>query len=129
MNLEELGYNSFNIDEYNYDLPFLRFMRNNTSHKEDSIIKFLSDFANKMLWFRSLHNNSYIGVKTGNEFVTHWIIEHNFVKEFENFLNNVGNLNIKLDVAVTNNPMPQKTLVFMNDDNTKGLPFDVVKSS
>lgn len=129
LDLENLGYNSFNIEEYNYDLPFLRFMRNNTSHKDDSIIKFLFEFANKMLWFRSLQNNSYIGVKNGTEFVTPWIIENNLVKEFENFLNDIGKLNIKLDVAVTNNPMPQKTLIFVNDDGTKGLAFDVIKSS
>lgn len=129
LELEELGYNSFNIEEYKYDLPFLRFMRNNTSHKEDSVIKFLFEFANKMLWFRSLQNNSYIGVKNGTEFVTNWIIENNLVKEFETFLNDFGKLNIKLDVAVTNNPLPQQTLIFVNDDGTKGLAFDVVKSS
>lgn len=129
LELEKLGYNSFNIEEYKYDLPFLRFMRNNTSHKEDSVIKFLFEFANKMLWFRSLQNNSYIGVKNGTEFVTNWIIENNLVKEFETFLNDFGKLNIKLDVAVTNNPLPQQTLIFVNDDGTKGLAFDVVKSS
>ena len=104
-------------------------MRNNTSHKEDSIIKFIFEFVNKMLWFRSLQTNSYIGVKNGTEFVTPWIIENNYVKEFEVFLNSVGGLDIKLDIAVTNNPMPQKSLIFVNSDNTKGLSFDTIKSS
>lgn len=127
--LDSIGYDSFNKENYEFDLPFLRFMRNNTSHKEDSIIKFIFEFVNKMLWFRSLQTNSYIGVKNGTEFVTPWIIENNYVKEFEAFLNSVGGLDIKLDIAVTNNPMPQKSLIFVNSDNTKGLSFDTIKSS
>lgn len=128
-NLDDIGYGSFNNGNYEFDLPFLRFVRNNTSHKEDSIIKFIFEFANKMLWFRSLQTNSYIGVKNGTEFVTPWIIDNNYVKEFEDFLNTVGGLNVKLDVAVTNNPLPQKSLIFVNYDNTKGLSFDTIKSS
>ena len=124
-----IGYDSFNNSNYGFDLPFLRFIRNNTSHKDDSIILFIFEFVNKMLWFRSLQTNSYIGIKNGVEFVTPWIIENNYVHDFEEFLNNIGNLNIKLDVAVTDNPLPQKTLIFVNKNNSQGLAFDSVKSS
>lgn len=128
-NLDKIGYGSFNKDDYDYELSFLRFIRGNTSHKDDSIIKFIFEFTNRMLWFRALQTNSYIGLKNGTEIVTQWIIENNLVKEFENFLNTESNLNIKLDVATSNQPIVQKILVIVNDDKSKGLDFNLVRSS
>lgn len=123
----ELG--SFTYEGYYFDLPFLRYLRGNTSHKDDSVIKFLFEFVNKMLWFRSLQTNSYVGVKKGVEYIIPWIIEHGYVKEFETFLADIGGIKYNLDIATTNDPLPQKTLIIVNDNKTKALNFEIVKSS
>lgn len=127
--LEKSGYSTFNYDNYAFDLPFLRYLRTNTSHKEDSVIKFLFEFVNKMLWFRSLQDNSYVGVKNGVEFIIPWIIEHGYIKEFEQFLADVGGLDLTLEVATMNEALQQKTLILLNKAKTKALSFDMVKSS
>lgn len=128
-NLDKIGFKSFNYDNYHFDISFIKYMLSYASHDNNSIIKFIYEFANKMLYFRSLQENSYIGIKTGTEFVVPWIIEHNYVKDFEDFLNSIGNLNIKLDVVMANNLLPQKTLVMVNENRTKALNFEIVKSS
>lgn len=128
-NVDKIGFRSFNYENYHFDISFIKYMLSYASHDKNSIIKFISEFANKMLYFRSLQENSYIGIKTGVELVIPWVIKNNYIKEFEDFLNDVGNLNVKLDVINTNNILPQQTLVMVNEDNTKALNFDVVKSS
>lgn len=127
--LSQIGLESFTYDSYAFDLPFLRYLRGNTSHKDDSVVKFIFDFANKMLWFRSLQTTSYVGVKNGAEYIIPWIIDHGFVNDFKKFLSDVGGINLSLDVATTNNPLPQKTLIIVNDNKTKALSFELVKSS
>lgn len=127
--IDKIGFKSFNYDNYHFDISFIKYMLSYASHDDNSIIKFIYEFANKMLYFRSLQENSYIGIKTGTEFVIPWIIENNYVKEFEDFLNSVGNLNVKLDVVMANNLLPQKTLVMVNENNSKALNFEIVKSS
>lgn len=128
-NINQIGFKSFNYENYHFDISFIKYMLSYASHDDTSIIKFIYEFANKMLYFRSLQENSYIGIKNGIEFVIPWIIENNYVQDFEDFLNKNGNLNIKLDIVTTTNLLPQKTLVIVNDNKTKALNFEVVKSS
>lgn len=128
-NVDKIGFKSFNYESYHYDISFIKYMLSYASHDKNSIIKFIYEFANKMLYFRSLQENSYIGIKNGVEFVIPWIIKNGLVKEFEQFLNEIGNLNVKLGVVTANELLPQQTLVMVNNDNTKALNFEVVKSS
>lgn len=128
-NIDKIGYKSFNYDNYNFDISFIKYVLSYGSHNENSIIKFIHEFANKMLYFRSLQENAYIGIKNGTEFVIPWIIDHGYVKEFEEFLHNIANLNINLDTIVTDNLLPQKVLVVVNEERTKALNFEIVKSS
>ena len=44
--LSKIGLESFTYEGYYFDLPFLRYLRGNTSHKEDSVIKFIFEFVN-----------------------------------------------------------------------------------
>lgn len=127
--LEKIGFNTFTYSDYKFDIAFLRYLRTNTSHSLDSVVSFIIEFANKMLWFRSLHTNSYIGIKNGSENVTAWIIENNYVKDFEKFLYKVGGLKVNLGVSNTNNPFPQKVLIELNNEGTKGLNYDNICSS
>lgn len=52
-------------------------------------MKFI-EFVNKMLFFRSLDGNSYIGLQQGSSGILEDIVEKDNVKDFENFLNAAG---------------------------------------
>jgi hypothetical protein len=84
--------------------------------------QFLS-FVNSMLFFRSLDENRYIGLEQGHSVIDSDIIEHNNVKDFETFLNDVG---IKCDLDVIE-ILSEKILVFKF--NNKIIPFFSIASS
>ncbi len=129
LNVDKIDFDSFNYDNYHFDISFIKYMLAYGSHKQDSIIKFICDFASRMLYFRSLQENAYIGISNGAEQIIAWIIENNKVKELEEFLNTYAKLNVKLDVAISSGILPQKTLVMVNDKGDKALDFALVNSS
>lgn len=46
----------------------------------------LQEFANSMLWFRSLGVNEYIGLETGITLLEEFVIKHNLIEDFKEFL-------------------------------------------
>ena len=50
----------------------------------------LQDFSNSMLWFRSLGVNEYIGLETGTTVLEEFVIKHNLIDDFKDFLLNVS---------------------------------------
>lgn len=50
----------------------------------------LQNFVNSMLWFRSLEEKEFIGLETSIYFLDEYIIRHNYIKEFANFLEKVS---------------------------------------
>jgi AAA15 family ATPase/GTPase len=75
------------------NLSILKYVRNNTvlDDVKDSLVfdKFFS-FVEKMLFFRSLRDNNYIGIKAESSGIQEDIISRQNVKKFELFLNNSG---------------------------------------
>lgn len=82
-------------------------IRNNLAHNANnvSIINFLlttypleesnylirlQNFANTMLWFRSLEDKEFIGLESSIYILDEYIIRHNYVKEFADFLEKVS---------------------------------------
>lgn len=82
------------------DISALKFMRNNTQNlPKDSPVEEIVDFAENMLWFRSVRENEYMGKLDNGEFLTDFIINNDLVMDFQNFLQECG-LNYVLDVMV-----------------------------
>jgi len=104
-------------------LSVVRFIANNINIKESSV-KDLVSFVDRMLWFRSVENNSYIGFKKGIDFMIDNIIKNGQVTEFQKFLSNMG-VNHKLDVAT--DALGGKMLVSLHQN--QALPFWTVASS
>lgn len=80
-------------------------------------------FVSKMLWFRSLDENRYIGYKSNSKDYLDFIFNGNLLKKFESFLHQAGikeNLTAKQDADGT------KRLYF---DTRKPLPFFKVASN
>ena len=57
---------------------------------ENKAFKKFNTFIDKMLFFRSLDQNNYIGYETGSNIITIDIVEKGNLKDFEKFLNNAG---------------------------------------
>jgi hypothetical protein len=90
---------------------------------ENTLFKQFFAFINSMLFFRSLDENRYIGLEQGGREIQTDIIEHDNVKNFETFLNNVG-IQCNLDVSEV---LDNKILVFNFSD--KKIPFFAIASS
>ena len=128
LHLNRIDAPNLNLDYFEGNFPLLRHIANNTMQKEDSVVKFIMNFVSHMLWFRSLQENGYIGLKTGSDNLDTWIIENNLLKEFDGFLRTIAGVETNLSYATVQvNQMPVKLLVDQHKNNA--LLFDSIKSS
>lgn len=124
--MELIGASNLTLDYFEKSFPLFRHIANNTPQKEDSIVKYIMNFVSHMLWFRSLKENGYIGLKTGADNLNQWIIQNNLVSDFQKFLKEIADIDMNLGV-VTVKDIPFKMIV---DKHKNGnLLFDDIKSS
>lgn len=57
---------------------------------KNNYLLLLQEFANSMLWFRSLGVNEYIGLETGTTMLEEFVIKHDLINDFKEFLLNVS---------------------------------------
>ena len=95
---------SLNFEYFEQNFSILRYVANNTIQTPDSNVKFLMNFVSRMLWFRSLQDNSYIGLTTGVDDLHSWIIENNLVETFQSFLHDMAGIDMQLGVATAEAP-------------------------
>lgn len=114
---------SLNFDYKEDNLSLLRYIVSNSKAEDVKALTMLMKFVSRMLWFRSLDENRYIGYKTESSDYTKFIFEGTNLTEFESFLNKAG-VNEKL-VAIEN-PSGDKILYF---DKKRPLPFLKVASN
>lgn len=68
-------------------ISVLKYIRNNfLNFSDNNPVKLIVDYANSMLWFRSLRVNEFMTANTSTEDITHFIINNNFIDDFNNFL-------------------------------------------
>lgn len=127
VNLEIINAENLNLNYLENNFAILRFIANNTNQPEGSYVKFIIDFVSRMLWFRSLQENGYIGFMSGKEVLSDWLTSNNLVKEFQVFMNKLGGINKELEVLTINQPMEQKILI--EKHKNKILVFDNISSS
>lgn len=126
--MDRIGAPNLTLEYFEGNFPLLRHVANNTIQKEGSPIRFIMNFVSHMLWFRSLQDNGYIGLKTGTENLNNWMIENNLTKEFGDFLKSIAGIDSNLETALVHvNQMPVKLLT--EKHKTHNLLFDNVKSS
>ena len=97
--LDLIEANTLNFEYYESNMAILRYIANNTIQSENSIIKQLMQFVTKMLWFRSLKENRFIGYDNESVSISDWIVKNNLVKEFNEFLIEKTGLKINLSSA------------------------------
>ena len=98
-----LGSFSINNDEFPMDEKIKNNLANNANNvsvvsflltsyplAEDSYLIQLQNFVNSMLWFRSLEDREFIGLTNNINIIDEFIIRHNLIKDFEQFLYGVS---------------------------------------
>ncbi len=87
------GAEMLKADIENKELSILKYIKNNTELAQNDIntvfISFFT-FIEKMLYFRSLQENIYIGLEIGSKNVLENIIKKGNTQDFETFLNQAG---------------------------------------
>lgn len=82
---------TIDLKKRNRDMSVLKFIYANTMYwPEDSPVKLVIEFANNMLWFRSLKQNEFMGLMANGEDLNDFIINNKLIKDFEQFLKNSG---------------------------------------
>lgn len=118
---------NLSIDTFHGDISFLRYINANASLAQDNIIREVIDFANSMLWFRSLQQNGYIGLQTGGEALVSWIVSNGYVNDFQLFLKKIANLDFQFEAGIQETLVPTKTLLVKG--NNKKIYFDSTAST
>lgn len=85
------------VNPGNGRLSVLRFIVNNTDQPPDSVLTRLMDFVKGMLYFRSVQDgNVYSGLINGTEDLAKYIMDHDLVSEFQDFLEDTGGIAMRL---------------------------------
>lgn len=77
-------------DDNVQNISSVKYIFNNTILPASHPISKLMTFVNGMLWFRSVHNNQFIGFKNGTDTLADIILKNDKLKDFENFLREKG---------------------------------------
>lgn len=114
------------VNPGNGRLSVLRFIVNNTDQPPDSVLTRLMDFVRGMLYFRSVQDgNVYSGLINGTEDLAKYIMDHDLVSEFQDFLEDTGGIAMRLGV-VSVGGMPD---VLVQETACRRYPLSDVLSS
>lgn len=127
VNMNLIYAENLNFEYFENNFAILRYIANNTNQPDNSSVKFIMNFVSRMLWFRSLQENDYVGLTIGNTQLSQWIIDNNLAKEYQKFLHDLAGLDLNLGVAQLDGPVPMKILVEMHKN--KALPLEHISSS
>lgn len=126
-NMGLINANTLNFEYHETNMSVLRYIANNTTQTEESIIKRLMQFVMKMLWFRSINGNSFIGLEAEGVNIADWIVANNLIGEFNKFLSE--NANLKLNVGTAKILEAKNVNVLIENHRNRPLLFDNVASS
>lgn len=90
---------------------------------EDHILLKLSDFVENMLFFRSLDNREFIGLKDGGSNIEEYILKNELTDDFSQFLKNISGQNFKFA-----KPVQGENVLYCIMGNVK-IPFVLVAST
>lgn len=97
--LVELGAGNLRMDVPDGHLAVLRYIANNTIQSAESPVTSIMDFAEHMLYFRSLQDNAYIGITKGSEALEDYIIRNGLINDFQEFLKKMAGVDVQLGSA------------------------------
>ena len=125
LNTEDIINETLNYEYLNGKLSLLRYIANNSTQKENSPIKAIMDFVSHMLWFRSIRQNAFIGFDNSITFLEDWIIKNGLIKNFNDFLVKICNLDVELSTA----SLPDSRQIIVENHKNGKLIFNQTYSS
>ncbi len=125
--MDMIAAESLNFEYFENNFSILRYIANNTKQPDDSYVKFIMNFVSHMLWFRSLHENGYIGLQTGSEQLSPWIAENNLAGEFQEFLYRLAGIKTELEANRLDISTPKKFL--WEKHKNRSFPFEKIASN
>lgn len=126
------GTETLNSDLRGSSISIINYIKTNAilkDSKEKEIFEKFITFINKMLYFRSLDSNNFMGLECGNGKITPDIINRGNVDNFERFLNEAG-VKCKLCViqqASSEGEEPSQEIAF--DFGDRKIPFFAIAST
>ncbi len=121
------GTETLNKELTNENLSLLNYIKNNAqleNNKEKEILYNFFNFIDKMLFFKSLDSNMYLGLEIGNKDVFEDIIEKDNINDLERFLNTAG---IECELIAIDQ-LPGKTIAF-HFNYGQIIPFSLIAST
>jgi len=110
------------------NISLITYINNNTVFEKDNevaiLFKLFVSYISKMLYFRSLDGNRYIGIENNPKSIAMDIVEHGNVKDFEIFLNNAG---IECKLKKISSSGEKDSIAF--DFGNKRIPFYTIAST
>lgn len=115
--MENLKKEQKNGNSIRNDQSLIRLIYRNAILNENSPVKKLMTFVEKMLWFRSLNGNNFIGYKKDPQYLSDMIATEENLQNLQNFFNDNG-LDYKLSFVT--DPVSNKTNIMAS---FKGATF------
>ncbi len=116
---------TLNLNNLPQQISVIKYIYNNTILPEKSPISKLVDYVSRMLLFKNVGNNMYIGFSNGSESLSSIIIRNNKVDDFKQFLTKQG-IHYNLVSYTGVNGIQNLGVQF---DNGKITSFDKIASS
>ena len=124
--LSRYGSGNLRVDVQDGSLSVLRYIVNNTVQPEGSPMTYVMEFANRMLYYRSVNDgNAYVGLTKGSETIEKYIVDNGLVKDFQRFLKEMADIDVRLSNVKVQGMMD----IFVQETRNRKLVFNSVASS
>jgi len=125
------GTETLNTNMSDSPISIVKYMKSNSVINDDNhdglvFNKFVS-FVDKMLYFRSLDNNRFVGIEMKGEYITPDIVKKGNIIDFERFLNEAG-VDCKLCIEQKQDGEDVKEDIYF-DFGKRKIPFYTIAST
>lgn len=128
----ELVINKYDIEPYRYNeyvnnankVSIVSALLSTYPIKEDDPLLIMKQFTDKMLWFKNLEEDRYVGLQNGSSDVEEYIIKNGLIADFEDFLSEVSKQHFSFDKQNTGHERLLWCLI-----NNVRIPFDIIRST
>ncbi len=113
----------YNLENNANNVSIVNFILISFPLNHDHYLIKLQQFVGSMLWFRNLDVREFIGLETGVTILDNYIISHDLLDDFANFLYNISGQHFQFEVS---GPIDKQIVCRIGD---KTIPFSRIAST